>query len=399
MTDLLEQLRDANPVDADALKVSPELSARVLRRPPARSERTQRLRVPVAMLATAAVCAVILLASGRDGAPSLAARAYAATTGEGIIHWRTEQHSFSNGNHIEHLRTEGWSRDGVTHVVRYAVRRGKLRLIDDSRTAEGRRTTYVAASDDYVSGVASASRGSTNPLASGDPFAIFRRAYRTGKLRQVGPQRYAAELPGHANGPSAIYDLDSVSALPTAFTLTDSVVSGGKRYDNKLVMRFTAYERLPFTQAHRVKLRLQAHPGAGPKDDPAARHFAVLRGDRRPGPGAMRAIELFAGYNRYGLDASAARALSGGHYLVPGHGYVCLLIATARGIGGACVTVAQAVRHGIATGTPAAGFTVGVPDGVKALRARLRGGTSTSVPVRDNRARLPLGAYKWQFVR
>jgi hypothetical protein len=123
-------------------------------------------------------------------------------------------------------------------------------------------------------------------------------------------------------------------------------VSGAKRYENRLVMRFTVYERLPFTPANRAQLRLLAHPGAGPKDDPAADHFAVLRGDRRPGPGALRPIQ-----------------------------------------------------HGIAVGTPKTGKTIGVPDGVRALRARESGGRSETVAVRGNVATLPFRAYAWRFVR
>ena len=55
--------------------------------------------------------------------------------------------------------------------------------------------------------------------------------------------------------------------------------------------------------------------------------------------------------------------------------------------------------HGIGSGTPASGITVVVPDGVKALRARQRGGASDTVPVRDNLATLPFSAYQWQLLR
>jgi hypothetical protein len=53
----------------------------------------------------------------------------------------------------------------------------------------------------------------------------------------------------------------------------------------------------------------------------------------------------------------------------------------------------------VSLGTPAVGITVGVPDGVRALRTRERGGRSETVPVRHNRATLPSSAYAWQFVR
>ena len=403
MTDVLDDLRDANPVDADALEVPPRLTARVLGPAPARApSRTQRRRVPLAVIATAAAAFVaVLLAPGDRGPePSLAARAYAATTGAGVIHWRTEWHDYSNGRHVEHQRIEGWARNGVTHTVRYDVRRGKARLTSDSRTTPARSRIYLAASDDYISTPASSNRTSADPLTNGDPFAIFRRAYRTGKLARLGPQRYAVELPGDPDRTKAIYDLDARTALPRRFTLSTSNVSRGKRYDNKLVMRFTVYERLAFNTTNRAKLRLLPHPGAGPKDDPAANHFAVLRGDQRPAPDALRAIRGFArNVKQFELDAAAARALGAGRYLIPGHGYICLGIRSADGFGGACATVAQAVKRGVSAGTPAAGITVGVPDGVHALRVRIRGDKSDTVAVRDNHATLPSSAYGWDFAR
>ena len=159
---------------------------------------TQRLRVPVAILVTAAiVCVVVLLLpGGGGGTPNLAARAYAATTGTGVIHWRTDMQNYVNGRGSQHERIEGWARDGVTHTVSYAIRRGRARLTADSRTGEGRTKTYVASLDDYISNRAGTDH-TTNPLAEGgDPFAVFRRAYRTGRLRKLGPHRYAANLPG-----------------------------------------------------------------------------------------------------------------------------------------------------------------------------------------------------------
>jgi hypothetical protein len=402
VTDLLDELRDANPVDPTTLELPAGLAARVLDAAAGQSRRARRLRLPSSILAAAAaVCVVVLLLpGGRGGTPDLAARAYAATTGVGIIHWRTEQFSYSNGHETDHQRNEGWTGDGVTHVVRYEVRRGKARLVEDSRTADGRSRIYAAASDDYMT-VAAAKGSSADPLAGGDPFAIFRRAYRTGKLTRIGSHRYAVDLPGGDNaGYTATYDIDPATALPERFTLTSSTSNAGRRDDNRLVLRFTIYQRLPLTSGSRAKLSLFAHPGAGPKDDPAAAHFAVLRGRRRPGPAAMRMISVVAGQDRqFGLDANGARAIGRGHYLIPGHGYICLSVLGAKGFGTDCVTVAQAVGHGVSMGTPAVGITVGVPDGVRALRTRERGGRSETVPVRHNRAMLPSSAYAWQFVR
>ena len=56
--------------------------------------------------------------------------------------------------------------------------------------------------------------------------------------------------------------------------------------------------------------------------------------------------------------------------------------------------IAQAVKHGVSSGNPRVGITVGVPDGVKALRARERGGRAATVAVREKRTaavqRLPV---------
>ena len=222
------------------------------------------------------------------------------------------------------------------------------------------------------------------------------------QLWLYGVARRVLDLPG-VDGLSAIYDLDPESALPERFTLTTRTVTGGKRYVNRLVLRFDTYERLPFTPASRANLRLLPHPGAGPTDDPAGNHFAVLRGDRRPDASAMRAIETFARHNdRMRLDAAGARVLGPRRFLVPGHGYLCLMtIDTGRfgGFGGGCTTVARAVERGSGSGTPEMGKVVVVPDGVSALRVRIRGGRRDTVAVSDNHSTLPFGAFAWQFVR
>jgi hypothetical protein len=402
MTDLLDQLRDANPVDAQAVEVSARLRARVLQAAPTHPTPKRRRGISLAILATAVVaCIAIWLApGGRGGTPNLAARAYAATGGNGIVHWRTELRMYSNGKRIDHQRSEGWTHGGVTHVIRYDMRGHEARLSDEWRSARGRATVYIASSDDYLE-VPAAKRAGADPLSDGDPFAIFRRAFRTGKLERLAPRRYRVDLPGNANdGISAIYDLDEQTALPTRFTLVSNVASRGKRYENKLVMRFSTYERLPLTQANRTRLRLLPHPGAGPKDDPASRHFAVLRGEGRPSSDALRAIERFARQaTRFALDADGARTISAGHYLIPGHGYICLATAQQAGFGASCITIARAVRRGIASGTPGQRLTVAVPDGVTALRTRQRGGGTATVAVRNNGATLPPDTYEWRFVR
>jgi hypothetical protein len=402
MNDLLDHLRALNPVDADTVEIPARLADRVLRPGRAPRRTTRRLRVSLCGLAlTGAICVVVLLLpSGRAGTPDLAARAYAATAGDAIVHWRTEQFSFSNGRETDHQRSEGWARGGVTHIARYEVRHADARLVDDTATANGRTRVYSSGTDDYTAFPAVKGQP-VSPLSGGDPFANFRKAYRAGRLKQVGPHRYAVELSGFDDsGVSAVYDLDPATALPRTFTLDTTTSDAGRHYANRLELRFTTYEQLPLTAANDAKLRLFPHPGAGPKDDPPARHFTVLRGDQRPGPGAQRLIAaIVAPNNHLALDAAGARAISPGHYLIPGRGYVCLAVRATQGFGTVCATVAQAVRHGVGAGTPAAGITVAVPDGVKALRARLHGGRSATVTVRGNGAMLPPGTYDWVFVK
>src|SRR5947199_258651 len=72
MTDLLDELRAANPVDAEQLEVPSRLTARILDRPPRRRP-LWRLTAAAALAATCA--GVIFAVVGRDHSPDLAARA------------------------------------------------------------------------------------------------------------------------------------------------------------------------------------------------------------------------------------------------------------------------------------------------------------------------------------
>ena len=286
MIDVLDELRAANPVDVNSLEIPAGVAARVLRPAPTGRDRRRRLHRPLVVLGAAAavLLVILLLPGGRDGTPNLAARAYAATTGEGIIHWRTEQYGYSNGRQVEHQRSQGWAGEGVTHVVRYEVRRGNARLVDDTRTVGGRSKIYIAAADDYLS-TSAPTGNSGNPLGSGDPFAIFRSAYRSGKLRRVGSQRYAVSLLANdPNGREAIYDLDPRTALPKRFTLTGSTTNGGKRYDNQsraAVRDLRAAARQP-SQPGRAEPA--ATPGRRPEGRPSRPPFrgAPRRSAPRP---------------------------------------------------------------------------------------------------------------------
>jgi hypothetical protein len=91
---------------------------------------------------------------------------------------------------------------------------------------------------------------------------------------------------------------------------------------------------------------------------------------------------------------------------MPGHGYVCLMLATDdRSIGGGCSTIAQAKRRGLITGTgaeigdPSSGTrTIAVPDGVRAVRVR-RDGRWRTYPVERGVAIVPGISGQTQLVR
>ena len=418
MTDLLDLLRDADPVDADTIQVPDHLRARVLAATPARRPRWTRapLRVSVGLaVAAAAIVGLLLLGGGEGPAPSLAARAYAATAPRGILHWRTEMHNFVNGEDQEHTRVEGWSRKGVTHTTFSRVRRGKARPIFDTRAVAGGQTrTYDGSSDDYEI-YRTPKRHSPNPLGFGeDPFAAFRDAFKKGKLKRVGRNRFSVRLGNSSGAPTAVYDIDPKTALPTSLTTTSRTSEAGRTYDSRFVMRFVVYERLPYNESTRGTLRLLPHPGAGPKNEPATAHFAVLQTGEQPTAAALADIRRFASDNpKRRLDPDGARVLSPGHFLLPGNGYVCLVSRSpgsglaGGGFGGGCSSVAHVLRRGIASSggrfvggkyvrTPT---TIVVPDGVSRLRLHIRGGITKRVAVRANHATVTGQTFAWDLLR
>jgi hypothetical protein len=117
-----------------------------------------------------------------------------------------------------------------------------------------------------------------------------------------------------------------------------------------------------------------------------------------PGPEAAKTIARMARSMLGGrLDAAGARSLADGTYLLPGRDHLCLVTIDARGSGGACQATEEAIKRGLSSTSPGRFVHVVVPDGVAALRARLRGGRTLRVAVRGNLARLPAAAYAWRF--
>jgi hypothetical protein len=399
VTDLLDKLRASNPVDADALGIPPRLSARVLDAP-SRSRRPWRL--PTAAALAAACVGLIFAAVGRDHTPDLAARAYAATTGPGVIHWRTDIANYQDGRLTLRQRSEGWSSDGVAHVLDYDLPGGKARLTSDRRIADGRLRAWVAVSNDYVIGPAPSDRN-LSLLPDGDPLVAFRRAYREGSLTRIGGGRYRlTPQAGRRIGLTLTYELDRRTAVPKRLVVrSDSPAATGRgAHRNTSLFTFSVYEKLPSTPSTRARLALLPHPGAGPSKVPAANYFEALRTGRAPTGARGRELASMAGQmTRFHIDAAGIRQVREGVWLMPGRGYVCVTIAGRRALVGGCSTVDQAAARGISVGTSRGGITLVVPDGVRVVQARLPHHPWRTFPIEQGTVQLPSLGYHWRFER
>ncbi|WP_028062794.1 hypothetical protein [Solirubrobacter soli] len=403
MIDLLDELRDANPIDPDRVEVAPYSSSRS---PRPRPRRAWRLVVVAAPIAVALVAALALIPgrATKPGGPTLAARAYAAVTKPGVVHWRTALRTHVNGQGHTQTITEGWSHNGVTHILMWELHNHKPRLVMDTRSAGGRTATWTANSDTILRGKAVPTGSDPNTL--GDPMAIFRRAYRAGKLAPLAPNRLKVDLPGRSDNEgdfTAYYDMDPKTALPLRYVLA------GRDGDTTTV-QIRVYETLPFTDATRAKLRMLDHPAPASATTSAEEHFAVLRHGPRPTGDLAAAVEQLAERQRF--DASAARQVAPGYALVPSKDGVCLVSVNAGGAGAGCVGLTYALRRGIGAGVPnprpvptrkgqprmEAGIRLVVPDGVVAVKTRFHG-KWTRRPVRDNYLRIPRFSGQYVFVR
>lgn len=385
MTDVLDELREANPVDAEALDLPPAPST------PGRTRRRWQLVTVAAAVGVAALALVL----ARGGSSDLAARAYAATNG-GIVHWRTEIVNRSNGRLFSRERVEGWATQWTTHVLHYDLVHGKARLTAETRLANGRARTWDAGSNDYSSYSASTpSGGIPSPMI--DPFAAFRRAYREKRLAKVADNHYRMTFGREEPKVSLDYELDPKTARPRRLTITSPNPTAGRT--NVTTVDFALYETLEVTPATRAKLALLPHAGAGPSTTPAAERFAALRDGAPPAAADERKLARMAhSLGRYHVDVAGIRVLAPGIWLMPGRGYVCMAVGNAQGTGGTCSTVDTAVRRGLDSGTPGGEVLIAVADDVTAVRARVPGRWRT-FPVKDGLARLPWPVYERRMVR
>ena len=379
-----------------------QLAEATRRRAPARTATPRRRHFPrprrslalAAVLAAALVVAVALV-PGRGGRVSsdLAARAYAAATRPGVVHWRIEIEGYVNGRFATHQRVEGWQQGDVTHTLHSDVVRGKAHLSAEERVADGHGRAWLAVSDDYVDIPRVHGSDAMSPIPSGDPLAAFRSAYRAGRLHPLGGGRFDLRLP-HLPARSMIYEVDPGTGRPRRLTIVSPPRTAGNRtIDSKTVVRFTRYEALEPTAASRAKLALLPHPDAGPGGTPARDLFVALREGTAPTGVAGRQLRALASHlSRFHVDVDGIRPVAEGIWLAPGRGYVCLftgggaarpgrVASISQGASGTCSTTTAVARRGISVGIPepmrpgVAGMPVlhpllVVPDDVRAVRVK-----------------------------
>lgn len=392
MIDLLDDLRHANPIDPDTVDVPPYARPT---RPPAPRRRGWRLTLAAAGGALLVVAAIALIpgrASEHDG--TLAARAFAAVTKPGVVHWRTALRTHVGNQGNTQTVTEGWSHNGVTHILMWGLYSHKPHLELDLRTADGRTTTWSPA-DEHVR-QSKAAPASSDPNHLDDPMAIFRRAFKAGKLSPLGPSRLKVDLPGRSDNEgdfTAYYDIDPETSRPVRYVVT--------RPDGPaMTVHFRVYETLPVNAATLAKLRLLDHPAPASDSTTALVHFAVLRQGTQP-TGKLGAAVRRATRFRH-LDASTARKVAPRIALIPSDDGVCLIAVVASGTGSSCTGLTHALKRGIGMGVPnpaplptsagvtglKAGVDLVVPDGVEAVKTRFNG-RWTRRPVRGNFIHLP----------
>jgi hypothetical protein len=344
--------------------------------------------------AAVAVVAVVALVVPGGGTPNLASRAYAAITGPGVVHWRTEIVNFADGRPTVRQRQEGWTAGGVQHIVDYDLPHGRPRLVTDTVIARDRQTSYSPAGDHVFTGPAP-KLATSGGVVYGDPMEAFRLAKRAGELVPDGPNRYRVDpsrLPGagdRVDGQTWTYVLDPRTARPTALVLRSTSAGPSKRR-YRTEFRFDVYDRLPDTAENRAHLTPVPRP-APLLADPAA-FFGVLRTGTRPTPAQRAAARLLVAHGSFALELRGARA-SGPALVIPGRNAICVQIHG----GGACNGLRPTVRHGLAFGGSRTGAWMLVPDGVASVRARLPRHPWQTFPVHHNLVHLPNGGYHAAF--
>jgi hypothetical protein len=275
MADLLDELRDANPVvGCDPVEIEtmwPLLDARVPTSPEPRARRARaRWRVPAVMAGALAAAVVVLSVLGGDGGDSIVARAYAAMDARGVvIHWvSTSSVSSPNRSSVRH--EEAWISGPDAHTIisgTYPV----------AISSGGQRISYEAALNgnvlrryDAIKHLITTARlvgSGSGPGLPQDPLQTFRDFYNRGRVEADGTRIVAGHrvnvLIVHADAqarPTVVFYVDAKTAAPVEFISYS--YSPGHRLNGTITTVFQTYERLPLTPRTRALLSLLPHPGA-----------------------------------------------------------------------------------------------------------------------------------------
>jgi hypothetical protein len=296
MTDVLDRLRAANPVDEPGSPDTERLRRILDTAPPAPVARRRpriaaRLGIPLAALA--AVGLVVGLAGGTN-ATSVAARAYAATqSADAIDHYveisRARPAPGAPAFGYTDSRAEVWLAGARSHVVTtyFMVSASGRRSVHhgEDAMANGRRVTYNAESDTIYTSLPALPAGAVAPLRScatvivcgwqpADPITTLRRLYRAGRLRDAGATvadgrrlDVLAGTLGRPPGPGTAVRIlvDPKTFIPVQVVLTNYGALGRSPVVRLLVTETTTiggYERIPLTAATSRLLAMRPPPGA-----------------------------------------------------------------------------------------------------------------------------------------
>lgn len=280
MTDLLDQLRDENPVGLDGLDVPERLrptAAAVAARP-----HRWRVLAAAVTLTVAAVFAAILATTGeRSLDPVAEARAALAPPGEIVYMKITSTNVAPGATSVPPPRTtEQWSTLDpprwrlVQHPSPGGSSDGRLEL----SYADGVTRNYRSEQDTLhvISGYRAGSSAERLPSAlgqgSGDP-AVDLRSLLQGSVSDKGEQqvrgrtvrRFVVEQRRRgANGPATtlrlVYDVDPQTFAPLEGRL--SVTFGPRNGPARIttIMRVDAYRRIPLTASTAKLLKIKTTP-------------------------------------------------------------------------------------------------------------------------------------------
>jgi hypothetical protein len=276
MADLLDELRDANPVvNCDPLAIEtiwPFLNTRDATppEPPAGPARA-RWRLPAALASALAAAAILVAILARSGETSIVARAYAAMDSNGVvIHWVSTSHATSpTGTSVRH--EQAWISGPDAHTIIT----GTNPRPNDGRTP---RLSYETAlngsllrSYDASSNVISTARlvgSGTGPELPQNPLQTFRDFYNRGSVhpdgtRKIDGRRVNALIvrASAAQGrPTLTFFVDATTSTPVEFISYD--YSPNNRLVDTLTTVFQTYTRLPLTTRTRALLALRPHTRA-----------------------------------------------------------------------------------------------------------------------------------------